>query len=180
MMSHEEWKNWTAKNYEYLYNFALNKLDDKEIIKDLIQETFLVALQNYESFEKRSSEVTWLAAILKHKIYRVYYCRARRKAVIAVSSDTNPALFANRYGKVSVSAEPYDKIITKEFNQALARHLMTLPISWQRVYELQFVKGLETVTICTELKLSPGNYWVITHRLKSSLKNWYKRHWLEQ
>jgi hypothetical protein len=37
-MSQEEWKNWTAKHYEYLYRFALRKLDDKEIIKNLIQE----------------------------------------------------------------------------------------------------------------------------------------------
>ena len=70
-MSHKDWKPWTTENYNYLYHCALNKLDDTALIQDLIQDTFLVALENYDRFEQRSSELTWLTAILKHKICRI-------------------------------------------------------------------------------------------------------------
>lgn len=175
-MSHEEWKNWTTKNYDYLYHYALKKLDDQEIIKDLIQETFLVALQNYEQFERRSSELTWLTAILKHKIYQVYRCRSRCKCLYDAQLGRN-RLSPSRPEKGISSLHLKDPVVAKEFVQALASHVASLPISWQQVYELKFMDEVDAATICKQLNLTSSNYWVITHRLKASLKNWYLKSW---
>jgi hypothetical protein len=70
-----------------------------------------------------------------------------------------------------------DPVVTKEFSNALRIYLLTLPLSWQQIYDLKFVKGYETARICDALHLTPGNYWVITHRLKGSLKIWYMKNW---
>lgn len=175
-MNHEEWKPWTAENYNYLYHYALNKLDDTALIQDLIQDTFLVALEKYGQFEQRSSELTWLTAILKYKIYRVY--RSRARAVRKDSHDDELDLLETGYGPQNLTVNgPEDKMVNKEFTKALEIYLLTLPLNWRLVYEMRFVNGLQAPVICAALRLSPSNYWVITHRLKGSLKNWYINHW---
>jgi len=175
-MSHEERKPWSAENYNYLYHYALNKLNDTALIKDLIQDTFLVALENYGRFEQRSSELTWLTAILKHKIYRVY--RSRAQAIKNGANEDEIHLLEKRYGGQNFAVNgPEDKMVSKEFTKALDIYLLSLPINWRLVYEMRFVKGLQAPVICAALGLTPGNYWVITHRLKGSLKNWYIKNW---
>lgn len=175
-MRHEEWKPWTTENYNYLYHYARNKLDDPALIKDLIQDTFLVALESHERFEQRSSELTWLTAILKHKIYRVYRSRARAFVSIAGSDNLIMQGQSYRQGERSVH-EAEDPVVSKEFSKALELYLLTLPGTWQQVYELRFVNGFKGSLICDTLHLTPGNYWVINHRLKVALKKWYFKNW---
>ena len=62
--------NLWVKNYaDYLYSYACTRIDDSELARDLVQETFLAALEGWEKFDRRSSEKTWLTAILKNKAY---------------------------------------------------------------------------------------------------------------
>src|SRR4051812_41494552 len=65
-------QQWVHKYADYLYTFAFNRTNDEELSRDLVQETFLAALQGMSKFEGRSSESTWLPAILKNKIVDVY------------------------------------------------------------------------------------------------------------
>ena len=53
---------------EVLYSYALMRVGKKEIAEDMVQETLLAALQNWQSFAGNSSERTWLIGILRHKI----------------------------------------------------------------------------------------------------------------
>lgn len=94
-MRHEEWKPYTTENCNYLYHYARKKLNDPALIQDLIQDTFLVALESHDRFEHRSSELTWLTAILKHKIYRVY--RSKARAFVSIPFSGNLILPAQSY-----------------------------------------------------------------------------------
>ncbi|WP_410479267.1 sigma factor [Pedobacter nototheniae] len=42
------------------YHFAFSRLRDEEIARDLVQDTFLAALQQVSRFEGKSSEKIWL------------------------------------------------------------------------------------------------------------------------
>ena len=175
-MSHKEAQFWTTENYNYLYHYAIKKLNDTDLIQDLIQDTFLVALESSERFQKRSSELTWLTSILKHKIYRVYRCRSRTLLIYQESSDSSVyAIGAIQFERSSHRSD--ETLVAKEFAKALREFLSTLPTSWQQVYDKKFEKGLESSVICEELNLTPNNYWVISHRLKLSLKQWYVENW---
>src|ERR1700753_2077085 len=68
---------WVANYADYLYSYALARINDEEQARDLVQETFLAALQRVHAFEGRSSERTWLTAILKNKIIDVYRKRSQ-------------------------------------------------------------------------------------------------------
>ena len=63
---------WVISYADYLYAYAIRRINDEELAKDLVQETFLAALEKAATFEGKSSERTWLTAILKNKIIDVY------------------------------------------------------------------------------------------------------------
>ena len=71
----------TIKGYvelysDSLYTWAFNKTSDKETAEDLVQETFLAAVQGFAKFESKREPKTWLISILRNKIadhYRKSY-----------------------------------------------------------------------------------------------------------
>lgn len=65
-------EQWVSLYADYLYSYAFVRLDNEEQARDLVQETFLAALEKIDQFRGHSSERTWLTAILKYKIIDVY------------------------------------------------------------------------------------------------------------
>src|ERR1700709_468785 len=63
---------WVELHADYMFNYAITRINDEELAKDLVQETFLAALEKVDKFEGKSTERTWLTAILKNKIIDVY------------------------------------------------------------------------------------------------------------
>jgi DNA-directed RNA polymerase specialized sigma24 family protein len=45
---------WVSAHADYLYAFAITRINDEEQAKDLVQETFLAALEKVNSFEGKS------------------------------------------------------------------------------------------------------------------------------
>ena len=63
---------WVEKHADFLYSYAQARINDEDLAKDLVQDTFLAALEKATSFRGNSSERTWLVAILKNKIIDIY------------------------------------------------------------------------------------------------------------
>ena len=72
---------WVDRYGDYLYAFAQSRLVDRTRAEDLVQETFLSALNSMKTFKGRSSERTWLTSILKHKILDHFRKRRREKTL---------------------------------------------------------------------------------------------------
>ena len=69
---------WVEKYADFLYRFGMSRLRDEEVARDLVQDTFLAALQQLDRFKANSSEKTWLSAILKNKIADFYRKQASK------------------------------------------------------------------------------------------------------
>ncbi|MDX5321251.1 MAG: sigma-70 family RNA polymerase sigma factor, partial [Bacteroidota bacterium] len=61
-------EDWINQFGDYLYSWAHFRLSDDHLAKDLVQDTFLAAIQSFAHFEGRSSIKTWLTSILNNKI----------------------------------------------------------------------------------------------------------------
>ncbi len=61
-------ENWVDQHGDYLFRYALLRLRNREVAEEVVQETFLAALQARDKFNGQSSEKTWLVGILKHKV----------------------------------------------------------------------------------------------------------------
>ncbi|MGF7231186.1 sigma-70 family RNA polymerase sigma factor [Arachidicoccus sp.] len=175
---------WAEKYADYLYAYALRRLDDKEQAKDLVQETFLAALEKVDKFEGRSSERTWLTSIIKNKIFDIY--RAKTSALKHLTlCEAYPQYFNQEDGHWKVDLRPQEfyaqeknVLENQEFNRVLEQCLKKLPALWILVFKLKFMEEENTKEICNQLDVTPANYWVIIHRAKVSLRACLQKHWL--
>ena len=70
-------KDWVDKYSDELFGFAYMRVSDEDTVRDLIQDTFLSALRNLQSFKGEISEKNWLYLILKNKIIDHYRKNAK-------------------------------------------------------------------------------------------------------
>ena len=63
---------WVDQYADYLFNYAVTRVSDAEIAKDIVQETFLAGLKSAKNFKGDAAERTWLIAILKRKVIDHY------------------------------------------------------------------------------------------------------------
>ncbi|MEJ7585927.1 MAG: sigma-70 family RNA polymerase sigma factor [Ferruginibacter sp.] len=177
---------WVDEYADYLYNYAMTRLSDEEVAKDLIQETFLSALENVGKFEGRCTEKTWLTAILKHKILDVYRSRCRvLEAKKTRDSHNMGKTFFQEDGHWNVSDQPRPfsteqagKLDNKEFQSILLRCMQKLPALWMTIFSMKFMEEENSDNICRELKVTAANYWVIIHRAKINLRACLQKNWL--
>ena len=64
--------NWIKLYSDYLFNYTITRVNDREVAQDLVSETFLAGLKSMKNFKGEASERTWLVSILKRKIIDYY------------------------------------------------------------------------------------------------------------
>jgi RNA polymerase sigma-70 factor (TIGR02943 family) len=178
---------WVAAHADYLYAYAITRVNDDDQAKDLVQETFLAALQKTGGFEGRSSERTWLTAILKNKIIDVYRKKSSglRSSEVKEAEEEQNSFFdeetghwLKEYGPREIGIEDKDHIVSKEFEHILTKCLQKLPVLWKSVFTMKHIDEETTDTICAELKVTPSNFWVIIHRAKLNLRACLQKNWI--
>jgi len=179
---------WIDNYADYLYSYAISRLNDDEEAKDLVQETFLAALERLDRFEGRSSERTWLTAILKNKIIDAYRKKSSGLNKKMVNKSENPdhdEFFDAKDGHWQEQHQPqvfgmetYDPLNQKEFNHVLKQCMMKLPVLWMSVFTMKHMDDADTEFICNELKVTASNFWVIIHRTKVNLRSCLQKNWI--
>lgn len=179
--------NFWVKNYaDYLYSYACTRIDDNELARDLVQETFLAALGSWGKFDGRSSEKTWLTAILKNKIFDVYRKKSSslNKQTISINGSETDEFFEEsghwkegQYPEYFGIEEPF-ALENKEFAGILKSCLKKLPALWKSVFTMKHIDEESSDNICAQLGLTSANFWVISHRAKVSLRDCLQRNWI--
>ncbi|MFA6086905.1 sigma-70 family RNA polymerase sigma factor [Mucilaginibacter sp.] len=178
---------WVELHADYLYAYAITRINDEEQVRDLVQETFLAALERLDRFEGKSSERTWLTAILKNKIIDVYRKRSRPPFMQIVGEHEEEMEFfdpqMNNWKKEhwpqALGVEDKDPLHDKELNRILKLCMQKLPALWLAIFTMKHMDEESTTTICTELKVSDTNLWVIIHRAKVNLRSCLQKNWLD-
>ena len=178
-------ENWVDLYADYLFNYALPRVSDTEIAKDLVQDTFFAGLKSAGNYQGEASERTWLFAILKRKVID-YYRRInskKGKAEVRIDYDHNNEGEGNwleervedPYSKQEINA-----IENEELRMAIQDCILKLPKKQALVFTMKTIQGMDTETICNELNINPSNLWVMIHRARTSLmeclnQNWFKK-----
>ena len=177
-------RRWVERYADHLYSFAYSRLDHEEQARDLVQETFLAALEKVGEFRGNSSERTWLTAILKYKIIDVY--RKRNSGLRTERIDEEPELeffeqdnghWKEQYSPRPMRTEGADPLVNKELAAILKKCLQKLPALWLSVFSMKHMDDTATDAICQELKVTPANFWVIIHRAKLNLRACIQKSW---
>ncbi len=178
--------DWVAAHADYLYSFAITRINDEEQARDLVQDTFLAALEKITNFEGKSAERTWLTAILKNKIIDVYRKKSSGLKNIEVkdAEQEQQDFFEDdghwkpEHGPKEIGIEDKDHLVNKEFEQIMQMCMQKLPSLWMAVFTMKHIEEQATDFICTELKVTASNFWVIIHRTKLNLRTCLQKNWI--
>jgi RNA polymerase sigma-70 factor (ECF subfamily) len=169
---------------DYLYNYAITRVNDENLASDLVQETFLSALKNYASFQKKSKPTTWLIAILKNKIIDHYRKRVREYNRESLDDLSFGEFFKeNGHWKKDQRPKPWQfeadaQLNRNEFYTILQNCLKKLKELQRMAFVMKHMEDVDTHEICKELQITASNYWVIMHRAKLQLRKCIETHWI--
>lgn len=179
-------QNWVENHGDYLYNYAYNRVQSKELAEDLVQDTFIAALKAAESFRGKSTEITWLISILKRKVIDHYRKSSTKKEVSAteyISPFQKDGLYEGHWNMDRAPkhwpSEMEDPLLQEEFRNILETCLSLLPEKWKAVFVLKFIEEVESDEVCKELSCTPSNFWVILYRTRLKLRECIENKWLK-
>lgn len=176
-------QKWVDDYGDMLYRYALPRVSDGEVAKDLVQETFLAAWRNYENFKGEISEKNWLFTILKNKIIDHFRKASTRLTDSLPGIADNDPYFDSGEHWTSVTAPKEwsvdtDSVIDKkEFYEVLGKCKSALKQIQNTVFTMKYLDGLESEDICKALNITASNYWVLIHRAKLQLRACLEKNW---
>jgi RNA polymerase sigma-70 factor (ECF subfamily) len=184
--------SWVDNHGDYLFNFAIVRVNDREKAEDLVQETFLAGLKAQENFQGKSSERTWLISILKRKIIDTYRKRysSKESSMAEYEQDISDgdfyrseAPFKGHWlegkGPHSKSLLPEDKLEEEELMEIIRLCIEYLPPNLAAAFVMKMIDEIESDEICKELGITSSNLWVMLHRARLKMRSCVESSWLE-
>lgn len=165
---------WLDSHGDYLYRYALMRVRDEAAAEDLLQETLLAATADCRNHEGRNSERTWLAGILKQRVFD-YFRRIARTPEFQSSTSMElqePDVFEKTgiwqgHWREDCAPVSWPTGIglpqSGEFWNTFERCLSSLPSPIAVALTLREIDGLSTNQICEILDLSSSDLGVILH-----------------
>ena len=174
--------NWIKLYSDYLFNYTITRVSDREIAQDLVSETFLAGLKSMANFKGEASERTWLISILKRKIIDYYRKINSNKGKVEVRMSYNTDTETEGDWLEERVADPFDKtaedtIENTELGMAIHECLGKLPEKQAQVFKMKTLANYETEAICNELSITASNLWVIIHRARTAMASCLEKNW---
>lgn len=175
-------KTWIDKYSDYLFNYAIVRVNSHDLAKDLVQETFLAGLKSAKNFEGKASERTWLTAILKRKIIDFYRKINSKKGQAEVrmnfyqDGDSEGDWIEERVPQTWEN-EAEKQIESVELHNQIDDCIDYLPEKYAMVFRMKTIQEFDTEQICKELDITPSNLWVMIHRARTQLRRCLEDNW---
>src|SRR3954453_18930422 len=162
------------------------------VAEEVVQETWLAAIDGVDRFEQRATLKTWLFHILANKA-KTRGVRERRSVPFASlgPADAAPSVAPDRFqgesdtwpGHWAVPPRPWEdperRLQSLEARERLRAAIGALPETQQAVLTLREIEGLGADEVCTLLDLSAGNQRVILHRARARVRAELERYFEE-
>ncbi|MGC1517102.1 MAG: sigma-70 family RNA polymerase sigma factor [Maribacter sp.] len=175
-------EQWVDLYADYLFNYAISRVSDSEIAKDLVQDTFVAGLKSAKNFKGEAAERTWLIAILKRKVidhYRkINSNKGKAEVRMSYSSQTDAEgdWLEERIADPNSNFE-IDALENEELGIAIQECISKLPKKQAKVFIMKTIQGMETEDICNALGINASNLWVMIHRARTGLMGCLNQNW---
>ncbi len=175
-------ETWVDLYADYLFNYAIGRISDAEVAKDLVQETFMAGLKSAKNYKGDAAERTWLIAILKRKVIDHYRKINSKKGKAEVRMNYSSQTDAEGDWLEEQVADPFSSfensdIENEELGLAIQSCISKLPKKQALVFTMKTIQGISTEDICNELDINPSNLWVMIHRARTALMGCLNQNW---
>jgi RNA polymerase sigma-70 factor (ECF subfamily) len=173
---------WINNYADYLFNYAVVRVNDGDLAKDLVQETFYAGLKSAKNFLGKSTERTWLVSILKRKVIDHYRKTNSEKGQAEVrmnfyDTGENEGSWIEERVPQSWDNASEKTIENQELKTQLEICIDNLPEKYAMVFRMKTIQEFETEEICKELDITASNLWVIIHRARTQLRKCMEDNW---
>lgn len=172
---------WIDLYSDYLFNYTISRVNDREIAKDLVQDTFFAGLKSMKNFKGQASERTWLISILKRKIIDHYRKINSKKGKAEVRmtyiSDENEGDWLEERVEDVGYLNAQETLENFELGEAIYDCMGKLSSKQATVFKMKTILGYETEAICNELNITASNLWVIIHRARIQMAECLEKNW---
>jgi RNA polymerase sigma-70 factor (TIGR02943 family) len=185
-------RQWVEKYGDYLFNYAIVRVNDSDTAEDLVQETFLSALKALDRFRGESTERTWLTSILKRKIIDTYRKKYSSKEFsfgqyeetvfdgdFYRSEEPFQGNWLEGMGPNSNSLLPDGELEKEELMKFIRLCIENLKPQLAAAFIMKMIDEEDSGTICKELGITSSNLWVILHRARLRMRDCLEKKWLK-
>lgn len=165
-----------------LLRFATTFVRDRALAEEIVQDTWLAALDHLHAFEGRSALRSWLFQIAANRA-RTRLAREGRSipfsALGPLDDPDAPAASPDRFDATGHWRQPIDAWSDEdperlaqgaETRSAIEQAIAALPDAQRAVITLRDVEGLEAEEICNLLGLTLSNQRVLLHRARTRVR----------
>ena len=173
---------WIDNYADYLFNYAVTRVNNSDLAKDLVQDTFFAGLKSAKNFQGKSTERTWLVSILKRKVIGHYRKIDSKKGQAEVRMNfyehgENEGNWIEERVPQNWDNKTEKSIENEELKAQLETCIGFLPEKYEMVFRMKTIQGFETEEICKELEITSSNLWVIIHRARTQLRKCMEDNW---
>jgi RNA polymerase sigma-70 factor (TIGR02943 family) len=172
---------WVDKYSDYLFNYTIVRVNDRDLANDLISETFLAGLKSMKNFKGEATERTWLISILKRKIIdhyrRINSNKGKAEVRIIYNDESNEGDWLEEQAPDRFDMTAEDMMENEELGVAILDCMNTLTEKQARIFKMKTIEDFDTEAICNEFNITPSNLWVIIHRARVSLAECLEKNW---
>jgi RNA polymerase sigma-70 factor (ECF subfamily) len=181
-------ETWLDDYGDSLFHFAMARVRNRERAEDLVQDAFVAAIRNKDSFDGRSARLTWLTGILRHKIQDYYRTKWRETVATDLESEGNDkdwarTLFDERGHWQSNRPHSWNRpgaaLDDAEFMKVFGACMEKLPGRLAVVFSLREVDEVDSEQICKDLEVTPTNFWAMMHRARTRLRQCLETNWFQ-
>ena len=177
---------------QQMLKFASLQLQDTSLAEDAVQEAFIGALKNQQTFGRRSAFKTWVFAILKHKIIDVIRGNHRLVPSSSMQDDdeqTNLEVWDQQFDergywhlseRPTPWPQPSESAANNQFWLVFEACLEGLPGQYSRAYMMREFIGLSTAEICELLETNETSLNVLLYRARSKLRKCLQTNWFDK
>ncbi|MCG8555009.1 MAG: RNA polymerase sigma factor [Proteobacteria bacterium] len=149
-----------------LYGLAVRAVRNAAVARDLVQETYVAALEAGSRFQGRSSVRTWMAGILARKIVD-HYRRTKREMVTAEPEEQAAPV---RTFAPYAAGEADGRLDRRAALEVVERTLGQLTTLERLAVLLCDIEQVERGEVCMSLRVTPVHLRVLLHRGRHKLR----------
>ncbi|NJD23179.1 MAG: RNA polymerase sigma factor [Melioribacter sp.] len=148
---------------ERLYRIGISILKDESDVEDIMQETYIKAYKNLETFKQQSKFSTWLTRIMVNESLAKLKYRKRFEQLGDTETDNTPSYFTH-------SETPEKQFMQKELRGIIENAVKSLPQKYQTVFMMREIENMNVQETAKSLNITNENVKVRLHRAKELLK----------